>query len=80
MASFIAELKASLPQADWPVVVTALRAQPFIWEALQEESFGRQALEAAGNDPDAWSPAFLGLLSLGHPQQYASLRAGSMPD
>lgn len=77
MPSFIAQLKAALPEADWPVVVAALRTHPAVWGALQDESFGHAALEAAGSDSRTWSPAFLGLLSLGQPHLFAPLQADS---
>lgn len=78
MTSFIAELKARLPQADWPAAVTALRSEARVWAALQDAGFAAQALEATGCDRERWSPAFLGLLSLGQAQHFEALRSAPM--
>ncbi len=77
MTSFIAELKRQLPEAEWPVVVAALRNQAPLWTDLQG-AFGAQALEAAAGQRDSWSPAFLGLLRLGHADQFEILRSAPM--
>lgn len=77
MTSFIAELKRRLPEADWPVVVAALRNQAHLWADLQG-AFGVQALEAAAGQPENWSTAFLGLLRLGHADQFEILRSAPM--
>ncbi|MCW5873615.1 MAG: tetratricopeptide repeat protein [Anaerolineales bacterium] len=74
MSSFIADLKNSLPQNEWPLVVAALRNEPTLWAELQETVFAALALEAAGSQRTAWSPAFLGLVRLGHTGLYESLR------
>lgn len=78
MTSFIAALKGRLPEADWPVVVAALRNEAQTWAELQDSSFGQQALEAAGGERASWSPGFLGLLRVGHAQQFEALRATPM--
>ncbi|MCL4256890.1 MAG: tetratricopeptide repeat protein [Anaerolineales bacterium] len=75
MSSFIADLKNALPQSEWPLVVAALRNEPTLWAALQEAEFGTQALQAAGAQRIAWSPAFLGLLRLGQVGLHEELRA-----
>jgi tetratricopeptide (TPR) repeat protein len=75
MTSFIAELKRRLPETDWPLVVAALRNETQLWDRLQANGFGEQALEAAGADREHWSPAFLGLHSLSHAAQFEALRA-----
>lgn len=75
MSSFIADLKTRLPQSEWPLVVAALRNEPTLWAELQQADFGAQALEAAGAQRNAWSPAFLGLLRLGQSGLHAELRA-----
>ncbi|MBX3002681.1 MAG: tetratricopeptide repeat protein [Anaerolineales bacterium] len=78
MSTFIADLKQCLPQAEWPLVVAALRNEPSLWAALQQAPFGEQALAAAGAERQAWSPAFLGLLSLEQPATvYEELRAAA---
>lgn len=77
MSSFIAALKSRLAEADWPVVVASLRSEAQAWAELQGE-FGVQALDAAGAERARWSPAFLGLLKLGHAQQFETLRATPM--
>ncbi|MEX1071277.1 MAG: tetratricopeptide repeat protein [Anaerolineales bacterium] len=78
MTSFIAELKRRLPEADWPLVVAALRNGAQLWADLQDRAFGAQALEAAAGQRENWSPAFLGLLRLGHAEQFESLRGAPM--
>jgi len=86
MPSFIAELKSHLPEADWPVVVAALRNEAQTWAELQDAapfgslraSFGAQALQAAGAERARWSPGFLGLLRLSQAQYFEALRAAPM--
>ncbi|UYN89525.1 MAG: tetratricopeptide repeat protein [Anaerolineales bacterium] len=78
MSSFIADLKTRLPQSEWPLVVAALRNEPTLWAELQDAGFGAQALEAAGTQRNAWSPAFLGLLRLGQAGLHEELRAKLM--
>ncbi len=78
MTSFIAELKSRLPEADWPVVVAALRNEAQTWAELQDTVFGLQALHAAGAERVRWSPAFLGMLRLSQHQYFESLRAAPM--
>ncbi len=78
MTSFIAQLKSRLPEADWPVVVAALRSEPQAWAELQEPAFADLVLDAAGADRNRWSPGFLGLLRLGHSQYFESLRSAPM--
>lgn len=78
MPSFIAALKQHLPEADWPVVVSALRNQAEIWQQLQSGEFSVRALQAAGGERARWCPAFLGLLALGAEQQFEGLRAVPM--
>lgn len=74
MTAFIAEIKKRLPQADWPVVVAALRNNAQVWAELQG-ALGAAALEAAAGERSRWAPAFLGLLQLGHADQFEALRA-----
>jgi len=78
MTSFIAQLKSRLPQADWPVVVAALRSETQVWAELQEPAFAELILHAAGADRERWSPAFLGLLRLEQSQQFESLRSAPL--
>lgn len=78
MTSFIAELKRRLPEADWPMVVGALRNQDQVWAELQSSELGAQALETAGGQREKWSPGFLGLLRLGQTQQFDKLLAEPM--
>ncbi len=78
MTSFIADLKRHLPEADWPVVVAALRSTPEVWAELQEPAFAEQALDTASADRERWSPAFLGLLRLEQAQQFDVLRTTPM--
>ena len=75
MTSLIAELKARLPQAEWPVVVAALRNEAQTWAELQDSTFGLQALQAAGGERMHWSPGYLGLLRLNQAQHFEPLRA-----
>jgi tetratricopeptide (TPR) repeat protein len=77
MPSFIAELKTRLAENDWPVVVASLRSDAQVWTALQGE-FGAPALEAAASKRERWSPAFLGLLSLGQAAQFEMLRSAPL--
>lgn len=76
--TFIAALKQRLPEADWPVVVPALRNQPQLWQLLQSGDFSAQALQVAGSERGHWSPGFLGLLAVGHVQQFDGLRESPM--
>ncbi|MCL5429571.1 MAG: tetratricopeptide repeat protein, partial [Chloroflexi bacterium] len=78
MISLIAGIKSRLPEADWPVVVAALRSEPQTWAELQDPVFAAQVLEAAGADRDRWSPAFIGLLRLDQQQLFEPLRAAPM--
>ncbi len=75
MSSFIADLKNSLPQNEWPLVVAALRNEPTLWAELQEAAFASLALKTAGSQRSAWSPAFLGLVRLGQQGLFEELRA-----
>ncbi|MCW5878743.1 MAG: tetratricopeptide repeat protein [Anaerolineales bacterium] len=77
MTAFIADIKKRLPQADWPVVVAALRNNAQIWAELQG-ALGAAALDAAAGERSRWAPAFLGLLQLGHADQFDLLRADPM--
>lgn len=78
MSSFIAALKQHLPEADWPVVVSALRNQPLVWQQLQSTDFSSQVFLAAGAERAHWSPAHLGLFALGAAQQFENLRETPM--
>jgi tetratricopeptide (TPR) repeat protein len=77
MSSFIADLKSRIPQSEWPLIVAALRNEATLWVEL-EDGFGAQALEAAADSRECWSPAFLGLLRLDQAQQFELLRAAPM--
>lgn len=79
MTSFIADLKNRLPQAEWPLVVAALRNEATLWAELEGDGFGAQALEAAADSRERWSPAFLGLLRLDHVELFEALRATMEP-
>jgi tetratricopeptide (TPR) repeat protein len=74
MSTFIAQLKAQLEQADWPVVFAALRSQPSLWQSLQNSHLGKQALANAEGASDHFSPAYLGLTSIGQQEIFSSLR------
>ncbi len=78
MTSFIAAIKQRLPEADWPVVVSALRNNAQVWAELQDPEFGSLALNAADAQRILWSPGYLGLLRLGHAEQFDTLRETPM--
>lgn len=78
MSSFIADLKNRLPQSEWPLVVAALRNESTLWAELEADGFGAQALEAAADSRERWSPAFLGLLRLDLAQLFEALRSEPM--
>lgn len=74
MSTFIAELKSQFAQADWPLVVSALRNQSILWEKLANEDFGKKALEVSEGIPAKMSPGFLALLSLSQEHNFEALR------
>lgn len=78
MPSFIAQLKAKLNEANWPVVAAALRQDAALWKKLQESDLGEKALAAAADDAARWSPGFLGLLTIEQVEIYDNLRAAPM--
>lgn len=78
MNTFIAQLKDQLNQADWPIVVAALRSEAALWDKLQDNDFGQRALARAEGQPARFSPGFLGLLSLEQEQHFDILRASPL--
>jgi len=69
---FLTELKHSLDESCWPLVVQSLRQDELVWEALQDNTPGglrerALARKAGGSSrrPEDWSPAALALLALG---------------
>jgi tetratricopeptide (TPR) repeat protein len=65
--SFVIELKKQLPEEQWARLLRALRNEPIVWHALQNEEFAQKALKTLGNNIEKWSPASLALLALGYP-------------
>lgn len=65
-AGFLKQLRSVLREDDWQPVLSALRQDPLVWDALQDDILCSNALEVCGNIPHAWNPARLGLLSLGY--------------
>jgi tetratricopeptide (TPR) repeat protein len=65
--SFVIQLKNQLPEEHWARLLRALRNEPLVWQALQNEEFAQKALKIIGNHIENWSPASLALLALGYP-------------
>jgi tetratricopeptide (TPR) repeat protein len=78
MSTFIAELKSQFAQAEWSLVVSALRNQPILWNQLITGDFGKKALEASEGIPAKMSPGFLALLSLSQEHNFEALRKDPM--
>jgi tetratricopeptide (TPR) repeat protein len=74
-AGFLKQLRSVLREDDWQPVLSALRQDPLVWDALQDDMLCSKALEVCGNIPHAWNPARLGLLSLGYTFSEDALRA-----
>ena len=47
-AGFLKQLRSLLPESDWQPVLTALRQDPLVWEALQDDALCSRALESCG--------------------------------
>ncbi|MBN2678323.1 MAG: tetratricopeptide repeat protein [Anaerolineaceae bacterium] len=62
---FLKQLRQLLLEGDWQPVLSALRQDALVWQALQDEIICNQALQNCGADASAWNPARLGLLKLG---------------
>jgi len=63
-SNLIIELKKVLAEERWTQVISALRQDVLIWDALQDASFRDAAVMHLGSNPEAWSPANLALLKL----------------
>lgn len=74
MQRFSAALKQALPAEDWPTVYRALLSSPPLWARLQEEDFGRLALEKAGGKSENWTPAFFAFVELGLEDEFERIR------
>ena len=65
---FIPQLCQLFGQADCPVIFSALRQDPFVWETIQQPDVADDILKRAGNNLRAWSPAALFLYQLNSPE------------
>ncbi|MGB8253391.1 MAG: tetratricopeptide repeat protein, partial [Anaerolineaceae bacterium] len=73
-AGFLKQLRKLLQEGDWQPVLSALRLDPLVWDALQDEQFCQRALESCASEPEEWNPARLGLLKLGTSLDFRLLR------
>ena len=78
-APFIVELSHFFPSEDWPWVLMALRQERRVWQALEVTPLAQLAMQKLGQDARYWTPAALGLLSLGAPLTPAELRQMPLP-
>ncbi|MBE9524252.1 MAG: tetratricopeptide repeat protein [Chloroflexi bacterium] len=65
-SDLIIDLKNTIEEGYWNQVISALRQDALIWDALQDPVFRKDALEKLGNHPEYWSPANLFFLKLGY--------------
>ncbi|GEM_PF-7104001 len=73
-AGFLKQLRSLLREGDWQPVLSALRQDSLVWDALQDDVLCSKALEVCGKTAQAWNPARLGLLSLGYAFSEDALR------
>jgi FimV-like protein len=60
----IVELKHFFPAGDQSWLFAALRQEPLVWSALENNTFRRACREALGPNPREWTPAALALIAL----------------
>jgi len=58
----------------WPWLIRTLRHDPIVWDALANQGLARRGLSILPGNPDQWSPAVLGLLSIDLTAPMESLR------
>jgi len=63
-SDLIADLKNTLAEDRWHQVISALRQDALIWDALQDTTFRKSAVQHLGSQPESWSPAKLISLKL----------------
>ncbi|MBW8010026.1 MAG: tetratricopeptide repeat protein [Chloroflexi bacterium] len=67
MQSFIAKLKNTIPEDNWPWVLAALRQDEIIWKSLQDNKFSQKVITHSKGDIRFWSPASIALLAIKQP-------------
>lgn len=78
------EIGRLFSSSESPLVLSALRQEPLVWQSLQNREFLQAAVERssvrAGGTSEAgfWTPARLALLALGDPRPVDALRAEPM--
>lgn len=71
-SNFIVEFKRTVPEVAWSWAILALRQDAIVWNELQTD-LGRRAIERFKAQVEAYTPAALSLLSLGHPNPWEIL-------
>jgi tetratricopeptide (TPR) repeat protein len=60
-------------------IIAALRHDPLVWSALEDEDFYQRAMEAERGAPSFWTPANLGLVLMGAGLHADTLAGSGMP-
>ena len=63
-AEVLIELKKNFSSSKSQRLIPALRRDPIIWAALQDDAYFQKVVAYAGDDPRKWSPAYLALLAI----------------
>jgi len=71
---WILGLEKHFAATDWPWVIRALRHDQVVWEALALHGLAKRGLTVLPGNPEQWSPAVLGLLSIDLTAPLESLR------
>lgn len=83
---FLPELKLRTAASDWPWLLLSLRQDHLVWKGLMQDELAGAALQAFGEQPEAWMPARLALLALQleHPEldslPFEQLRQRPLPE
>lgn len=78
-ALFLTEIERSLPLADIPTVVAALKEDELVWSTLQQPGFIRSILSEGSTAVSAWTPASLALKPLGDRVRFSELTSDYLP-
>ncbi len=75
---FVLSLKNTLPTAEWPWALAALRQDAQLWNSLAHSELGEQALATLPAVAQSWTPAALALLALKIPLVPGDLQAAPL--
>jgi tetratricopeptide (TPR) repeat protein len=72
-------IKRSLPKDSWNEVISALRQDNLVWDALQNQDYLEKLQDVSVNGMEDWLPANLGLRYIDLPQRAKDFQSSSSP-